>query len=310
VTKIIPYIQLARFDHWFKNVFIIPGIIGAIYFDNSLLNSSILINIAGVFIAAGLVASSNYVINEILDAEFDRLHPVKRNRPVPSGLVNIKLALWEWIFFAIAGLFIAMIIDRRIFWVSLSLWLMGCLYNIRPFRTKEKPYLDVLSESVNNPIRFLFGWYGTEITLLPPLSILISYWMIGAFLMAVKRFAEIRRIANPEVASKYRKSFVFYTEERLLVSIMFFASLFALFFGIFLVRYRIELILAAPFIAGFLSLYMKLGFKYDSPVQYPEKLYHEHELMIYVFLCSALISVLFFIDIPIVAQIFNQTYRK
>ena len=36
---------------------------------------------------------------------------------------------------------------------------MGCLYNIPPIRTKDHAYVDVLSESINNPIRFLVGWY-------------------------------------------------------------------------------------------------------------------------------------------------------
>ena len=40
---------------------------------------------------------------------------------------------------------------------ALALWVMGIAYNVPPVRTKEIPYLDVLSKSVNNPLRLLLG---------------------------------------------------------------------------------------------------------------------------------------------------------
>ena len=47
----------------------------------------------------------------------------------------------------------------------------------------------------------------------------------------------------------------------------------ALFGGIFIVRYRIELILFVPVIAGLFAYYLKLGLKENSPAQNPESLY-------------------------------------
>ena len=229
MKRLYPYFQIARVDHWFKNVFVIPGVIIALYFDRHLLDPGMLFRLLGVLLATGLIASSNYVINEVLDAEYDKKHPVKRQRPVPSGLIHIPFAYVEWIVFAVLGLAEAYYLGPRIFFVGLSLWLMGCAYNIPPIRSKEKPYLDVLSESVNNPIRFLMGWYGTGTLLIPPLSVLIAYWMIGAFLMTVKRFAEYKRINHRETAITYRKSFAYYTEERLLGAIIFYVSMFAFF---------------------------------------------------------------------------------
>jgi hypothetical protein len=59
-------------------------------------------------------------------------------------------------------------------------------------RTKELPYLDVLSESVNNPLRLFLGWFALVADKLPPLSLALAYWMVGAFFMATKRYAEYR----------------------------------------------------------------------------------------------------------------------
>src|SRR5438270_4288919 len=127
---------------------------------------------------------------------------------------------------------------------------MGIAYNVPPLRTKEWPYVDVLSESVNNPIRLLLGWFALITGRFPPLSLTIAYWMIGAFFMAMKRLAEYRHIGDPRVAAAYRRSFAYYTEERLLVSLFFYSTTCALFAGIFIVRYHLELILFAPLGAG------------------------------------------------------------
>ena len=91
--------------------------------------------------------------------------------------------------------------------LAVLLLAMGIFYNARPLRTKDRPYLDVLSEAVNNPLRLLLGWFTLVGSVLPPSSILLAYWMGGAFLMAVKRFTELRGIADREAAGNYRRSF-------------------------------------------------------------------------------------------------------
>ena len=102
--------------------------------------------------------------------------------------------------------------------------------------------------------------------------------MIGCYFMAAKRFAEYNDFQRTgDDAARYRKSFAHYTSERLLVSIMFYASAAMLFFGAFIVRYRLELILSFPLVAVFMAMYLHLAFRPDSPVENPEKLYRERE---------------------------------
>lgn len=302
-----PYLQIARVDHWFKNVFMLPGIVMALYLDQGVWTADLLPKLLWAFFLVGLVASSNYVLNEILDAETDKKHPVKCNRPVPSGLVNIKMAYLEWILLGTSGLIGSLTLGLPFFASAAALWVMGCLYNIKPARSKDKPYLDVLSESVNNPLRLLLGWYATGTSLLPPLSLLFAYWMIGAFFMAVKRFAEYRRIADPARAAEYRLSFIHYDEQRLLISIIYYVAAFGLFFGIFLIRYRPELILSIPLIAAVISWYINLGYRPDSPVQYPEKLYRDRGLMTLVLITTAVMTALMFIDLPWLHELFSKT---
>jgi decaprenyl-phosphate phosphoribosyltransferase len=305
-----PYLKIARFDHWFKNVFMLPGFVVAYYARPELLDISVIWEIPLALLAAGCVASSNYVINELLDAPYDALHPVKKNRPIPSGLVKRNLALLEWVFFAIIGLGVAATLGSRFFSVALMLWVMGCVYNIPPIRSKDKPYLDVLTESINNPLRLLMGWYATGILNFPPLSLLIAYWMVGAFFMAVKRFAEYRRIGDPVVSAEYRRSFRYYTEGRLMVSIIYYAVSFGLFFGIFLMRYKMEMILSIPLIAGFIAWYIHLGLLENSPTQYPELLYRQKGFTSYCLFCGMVMQLLLFAHFPWLYELFESTVQS
>jgi hypothetical protein len=207
----------------------------------------------------------------------------------------------------VVGVYLGFAVSARLGWTMAVLWVMGCLYNIKPFRSKDLPYLDVLSESVNNPLRLLAGWFIAGTSSVAPASLLLSYWMVGCYFMAMKRFAEFRDIGDPKRAAAYRRSFAYYTEERLLVSIMFYGSAAMLFLGAFIMRYRIELILSFPLIAFVMAMYLFLAFKPNSAVQRPEGLYKEPTLMGAVVVCSALIAVLMFVDIPVLSKIFAPT---
>src|SRR5262245_23640115 len=197
------------------------GVVLAVFYEPQVLSwASVWPLVTGVF-ATCLVASSNYVLNELLDGSYDRLHPEKRHRPVPSGRVRPAVAYVEWLLLAAAGFGLALSLNKYFFASALWLWVMGIFYNVPPLRTKDLPCVDVLSESINNPIRLLLGWFALVTTRFPPVSLAVSYWMVGAFFMAMKRYAEYRHLGNPEVAAAYRRSFRYYTEERLLISLVF-----------------------------------------------------------------------------------------
>ena len=309
-SAIWPYVQIARADHWFKNAFMLLGVVLAMFYEPSLLSWSSLPPLAIAVLATCLVASSNYVLNELLDGPHDRLHPSKRNRPVPSGRIRPAIAYAEWLALAGAGFALALSLNFYFFLSALALWIMGLAYNVPPLRTKEWPYLDVLSESVNNPIRLFLGWFALMTLHVPPISLAIAYWMLGAFFMGMKRFAEYRHIGDPVVAAAYRRSFKHYTEDRLLISLVFYATTCALFAGIFIVRYHLELILFAPVGAGIFAYYMKIGLLPDSPVQNPEKLYRQRGFLAYMVFATLLFILLMFVSIPGLYDLFNVDPAK
>jgi decaprenyl-phosphate phosphoribosyltransferase len=301
------HIAIARVDHWSKNVFILPGLLIPIATAPPGWSWGLFVRLVMGMLAVCLVASSNYVINEVLDAPFDRLHPIKKGRPVAAGLVSLPVAYVQWIGLGVAGMAIAYAISVQFLAVMAALWVMGCVYNIPPVRSKDVPYVDVLSESVNNPLRMLVGWYIVTTTLVPPISLLLSYWMAGCYFMALKRFSEYREINDHFRAVAYRKSFRYYTERSLLSSVTFYAAAAMLFFGAFLVRYRMELVLSFPLIAWVMAIYYNLSFEKHSAVQNPEHLYRQKGLMVAVVLCAGVMVALLFVDLPKVTELFRPT---
>jgi 4-hydroxybenzoate polyprenyltransferase len=307
-------IEIARVDHWFKNVFVLPGVVIALGFaplhtDAPAIEVFLTRLVVGL-VAVCLVASSNYVLNEILDAPFDRHHPEKSQRAVPSGRVSVPLAYLEWLLLAAIGIGIGAFLSLGLGVALAALWTMGCVYNIPPIRSKDIPYVDVLSEAVNNPLRMLVGWYIVNPGGLAPVSLLVSYWMVGCYFMAIKRFAEYRHIGDRSRAIAYRRSFAQVTEERLLISIVFYASAAMLFFGAFAMRYRIELIVSFPLIAFVMAIYLAVGFRPDSAAQRPEGLYREPVLMAAVVACTVLVAILLFVDLPGVSRVFVPTLPR
>jgi decaprenyl-phosphate phosphoribosyltransferase len=298
--------SLLRLDHSVKQIFVLPGIVIAASLTGATLSGALLSRICLGTSAVVATASSNYVLNELLDAPFDRLHPTKFLRPAALGMINVPLAYLQWLLCGLIGFLLAYQVSLALFLSVLSLWIMGCLYNIPPVRMKDIPYLDVLSESVNNPIRFCVGWYTVTATVIPPASLLVAYWMLGAYFMALKRFSEYRQIGS-EPAMRYRRSFQFYTEKALLTSVLFYATTAMLFFGAFLMRYRMEMIFAFPLIALLMAVYFDLAFTQDSPVQNPEKLYREPRLMALLAACCVVLVVTSFVNMPFLKKVFPKS---
>jgi 4-hydroxybenzoate polyprenyltransferase len=289
-------------------VFVLPGIfLEALTLGESLFHFRDIVTIFYGLLIICITASSNYVINEIVDSKYDTLHPLKKNRPIPSGRVDRVYAYALWILLLVTAILLSWTINFLFMVVTIIFIIQGIVYNIPPIRTKDIPYLDVLSESVNNPIRFLLGWFVVNTITLPALSLILAYWMVGAFFMASKRYSEYITMNDHKRATAYRKSFRNYSAKKLLATMTYYVSLFSFFMGIFLIRYRIELILSIPFIALVISYYLKMSLELDSPVASPENLYKHKKLVGIISISIVVTVILFLIDIPQLRELFSPT---
>ncbi|MFB3829650.1 MAG: UbiA family prenyltransferase [Bryobacteraceae bacterium] len=301
------HVRIARFDHWVKNVYVLPGIAVAWTVDPGRFRSLHAADLVLGMTAVGLAASSNYVLNELLDAPFDRMHPQKCNRPAASGQVSVQWAWVQWIALFLLGVILSLQVSRTLAYTTAALWVMGWVYNVPPVRTKDIPFLDVLTEAVNNPLRFLAGWFMTGTQAVPITSLAVSYWMAGCYFMAIKRFAECRDMPSKETLVAYRPCFRYYNEQNLLISILFYGALSMLFLGAYMGRYRLEMALSFPLVAVVMAVYFALAFKPDSAAQRPEGLLKEPLLIVCVILCAAAMALLLWVDVPALHRMFTPT---
>ena len=281
--NITNFVSMIRIDHWFKNIFVFPGIIFAILLTDETFKFQNTFYYLRLLFSICLIASSNYLINEYLDSKFDKYHPVKKNRPAVKNKFKLIHVLIIYFSLIVSSFIIAYDANLKFKLLLLLLLVMGVLYNVNPIRLKDKPYLDILSESLNNPIRLLLGWYLVSDAILPPSSLILSFWMGGAFLMTIKRFAEIRSVKK-NYLNKYRTSFKYYTENLLLLKSFFYSLMTAFFLGIFLIKYRIEYLITFPFLSLLFVYYLSIGLSKNSITQTPEKLYKNKYLNLIVVL--------------------------
>lgn len=304
------YLALARFDHVTKHIFIIPGIMLA-YLLRGVQSSDPVWSVIAGLIAVTCIASANYVINEYLDRDFDRHHPTKSARPSVQRDIRAPLVWLEWAVFVTAGLAAAMSASMTMFFVGLLFACQGIVYNVRPFRSKDVPFVDVLSESVNNPLRLMIGWAMIDPQTLPPSSVILAYWLGGAFLMGAKRLSEYREIVathSSAVLIRYRRSFAGYDEISLTISCFLYALLSSAFLGVFLIKYRIEYIILLPAVSVLFAKYLALSMLPGSTAQKPERLFRERGLMAVVLVLATLFVTLTFIDLPFLERLTSQQF--
>lgn len=162
-------IKLIRPKQWLKNIFVLAPL----FFGGEMLNVEKGLHAMIAFVAFCLAASSIYCLNDIIDVEDDRRHPVKCNRPLASGAVSMGAArLMEtgFILLSIALAFVAykfLGISVHVMTLILIYWLMNNAYCRW---LKRYAIIDVCIIAVGFVLRILIGGVATDIT--------ISKWLV------------------------------------------------------------------------------------------------------------------------------------
>jgi len=174
-------VELARPSHWFKNVFVLAGA----FFAKDWRDPDVLLAAGAAFAAFCLAASAVYACNDAIDAQEDRLHPRKRNRPVASGRVSPAAAFALAAALGAAALGLGMIAGPRLQVCLFAYGLVNVLYSRI---LKRMVLLDVFCIATGFLLRLLAGTWGIGVE--PSEWFLLCTLNLSLFLGFSKRYAE------------------------------------------------------------------------------------------------------------------------
>lgn len=158
-SKARSHIALARPRHWVKNVLVLVPLV----FGHSLGNTALLGNaVLGTF-AFCFVSSAVYVFNDIRDAPKDRLHPVKRNRPIASGAVGVGGAWAEAVLFLAAAAVLQALTGA---WAGAGVLAAYVALNVLySLGLKNRPIVDIVILASGFLLRVMYGAMVTGIAM-------------------------------------------------------------------------------------------------------------------------------------------------
>jgi 4-hydroxybenzoate polyprenyltransferase len=200
------WVRLLRPRHWIKNGFVLVAPI----FGHAVGTTPQLLRIAGAALAFCLLSSAVYVLNDILDREADRVHPVKRRRPIASGAVSPAAAAACMALLFAVSLATCYVLASELLVLALLYVANNLLYFLV---LKRKVVADVFSIALGFLLRMLAG--AAVVGVEASSWLLICGSSLALFLGFCKRRSEIGRDASPVEVAGARPVLGVYSAEKL-----------------------------------------------------------------------------------------------
>lgn len=188
---ILNYLKLVRVSQWIKNVFVfVPLLFSQHLFDKDYFLTALL-----AFVVFCLASSFIYVINDIIDIEADKAHPIKKSRPLPSGVISKRNASIVAVGLVAVIVILLPQLNEEFHYFVIAFVLLNVLYS---FWFKHIVILDVFSIATGFSIRVLAG----AVVISVPISswLILTTMFISLFLGVMKRHSELILVAESENA--------------------------------------------------------------------------------------------------------------
>lgn len=194
-------IKIARPLHWIKNL----ALFAALLFSGNLLSQTLFLRVIWAFMSFSLAASATYTFNDILDAKLDRLHPIKKARPIAAGALSKLQASVAIAGFALLSLFIASKLGTLFLLTVVLYLLLQAAYSLG---LKNIATVDILIIAAGFVMRVYAGAFVIDAHL--SVWFLLCVISVALFLASGKRRAELGVIEATKATT--RKSLTRYSK--------------------------------------------------------------------------------------------------
>lgn len=197
------YLPLLRIPHYLKNFYIFLPL----FFSGELFEQNKVLETIPVFISFCLTASAIYIFNDLMDISYDQQHPVKKNRPIPSGKISkVEAYTLATLLFIIAAS-IAISISLKVFIVIAGYFVLNLLYSVR---LKNIALVDVTIISIGFNLRVIAGGIASGIVISKWLMVMV--FLLSMFQALSKRMDDLYLIIK-DPSNQVRKSIHGYSIE-------------------------------------------------------------------------------------------------
>jgi len=181
-VSILDWGKAIRLHQWLKNLLLFVPLLAT----HHLINIQSFVTLMIAFVSFSLCASSIYIINDLLDLESDRSHPLKRYRPFASAKLPILMGLMIAPLLIFSSILLGMIVGKNFLAILLLYFILAAAYSIA---IKRIVLVDCLTLATLYTIRIIAGAIA--------LSLSLSFWLLSFSvfiffsLALVKRYAEL-----------------------------------------------------------------------------------------------------------------------
>lgn len=274
-------LKLVRPHQYLKNGFVLLGPLFAHQWDLVTLSQALL-----AFLAFSCMASAVYVLNDIMDIEADRAHPMKCRRPLPSGAISLSTAKRLLAGLVVGSLVLSVLVSG---WVALFVTAYLVINIFYSWHLKHVVILDVFLISSGFMLRILAGTVGLGIA--PSAWLLLCGLMVTLFLGFAKRRAELLMLETKEGAHNglTRRVLDDYSPEMLEQFIAVTAACTILSYGLYTVSPQTvaihgsdDLIVTLPFVVYGIFRYLFLLHRRDKGNDTAKDLVQDRHLLVTV----------------------------
>lgn len=180
-------LKTLKINHYIKNALVFIPLI----FSLNLFNIKLFGNECIMFVSFCLISSAVYVLNDLIDIEADKKHPIKCKRPIASGIISKRLAYIILLVLFITGVIFAYFLNFKCVLIILSYFILNVFYSLK---LKNIPLIDAVCIALGFILRVVSGCVAIDV--IPSALIILLTFFASLFFTFSKRKLEINLVKS------------------------------------------------------------------------------------------------------------------